>query len=162
MIFKRTRLKLPKMIEWSLLRSTYWVVGFHHHENDFIFKRNKIAQDHRAGRNPQSPKTAVLLTLLQELSPFPVEPGGGSIPGAERSPRGGHGNPLQYSCLENPWTEEPGGLQSIRSQRVGQDWSVLAGTPTRNHQSTCLQSEAQDCLKGGILLEALREILAGR
>ena len=26
----------------------------------------------------------------------------GSIPGWERSPRGGHGNPLQYSCLENP------------------------------------------------------------
>ena len=31
---------------------------------------------------------------------------------------GGHGNPLQYSCLENPWSEEPGRLQSIGSQRV--------------------------------------------
>ena len=26
----------------------------------------------------------------------------GSITGLGRSPRGGHGNPLQYSCLENP------------------------------------------------------------
>ena len=26
----------------------------------------------------------------------------GSIPGSVRSPGGGHGNPLQYSCLENP------------------------------------------------------------
>ena len=26
----------------------------------------------------------------------------GSIPGSVRSPRGAHGNPLQYSCLENP------------------------------------------------------------
>ena len=26
----------------------------------------------------------------------------GSIPGSGRSPLGGHGNPLQYSCLENP------------------------------------------------------------
>ena len=26
----------------------------------------------------------------------------GSIPGSERSPGGGHGNPLQYSCPENP------------------------------------------------------------
>ena len=26
----------------------------------------------------------------------------GSILGSERSPGGGHGNPLQYSCLENP------------------------------------------------------------
>ena len=26
----------------------------------------------------------------------------GLIPGSGRSPRGGHDNPLQYSCLENP------------------------------------------------------------
>ena len=26
----------------------------------------------------------------------------GSIPGLGQSPEGGHGNPLQYSCLENP------------------------------------------------------------
>ena len=26
----------------------------------------------------------------------------GSIPGSGRSPREGKGNPLQYSCLENP------------------------------------------------------------
>ena len=25
-----------------------------------------------------------------------------SVPGSGRSSRGGHGNPLQYSCLENP------------------------------------------------------------
>ena len=32
----------------------------------------------------------------------------GSIPGARRSPRGGLGNPLQYSCLQNP--TDRGGL----------------------------------------------------
>ena len=26
----------------------------------------------------------------------------GSIPGSGRSPGGGRGNPLQYSCMENP------------------------------------------------------------
>ena len=36
----------------------------------------------------------------------------GLIPGSRRSPGGGSGNPLQYSCWEIPWTEEPGGLQS--------------------------------------------------
>jgi len=41
-----------------------------------------------------------------------------SIPGLGRSPGGGNGNPLQYSCLEIPWTEKPGGLQYIGSQRV--------------------------------------------
>ena len=38
----------------------------------------------------------------------------GSIPGLGRSPGGGHGSPLQYSCLENPmdggawWATVPG------------------------------------------------------
>ena len=93
----------------------------------------------------------------------------GSTPGSGRSPDGGHGNPLQYSCLENPmdrgawwatvhgvaegqsrlsgftftfyfhalekemathssvlawripWREEPGGLLSMGSHRVGHD-----------------------------------------
>ena len=40
----------------------------------------------------------------------------GSIPHSGRSPGGGHGNALQYSCLENSMTEEPGGLESIASQ----------------------------------------------
>ena len=44
----------------------------------------------------------------------------GSIPGSGRSPGGGNGN-LQYSCLENPMTEEPGRLQSMGSQRVVHD-----------------------------------------
>jgi len=44
----------------------------------------------------------------------------GSIPESGRSPGVGNGNPLQYSCLENS-TEEPGGLQSMGSQRVGCD-----------------------------------------
>ena len=42
----------------------------------------------------------------------------GSIPGLGRSPGGGHGNRFQYSCLETP-QEEPSGLQSMWSQRIG-------------------------------------------
>ena len=41
---------------------------------------------------------------------------------------------LQYSCLENPWTEEPGGLQLIGLQRVGHD----------------LVTEQQQCIMGAI------------
>ena len=41
----------------------------------------------------------------------------GLIPGLGNSPGGEHGNPLQYSWLENPRTEGPGGLQSIGLQK---------------------------------------------
>ena len=40
----------------------------------------------------------------------------GFITESGRFPGGGHGNPLQYSCLENSMTEEPGGLESIASR----------------------------------------------
>ena len=46
----------------------------------------------------------------------------GLIPGLERSPGEGNGNSRQYSCLKKiPWTEEPGELQSMGSQRIGHD-----------------------------------------
>ena len=45
----------------------------------------------------------------------------GLTPGSGRSPGEGNGNPLQHFCLGNPWTEDPGGLQSTGSQRVGHD-----------------------------------------
>ena len=41
-----------------------------------------------------------------------------SIPRLGRSPGGGHGDSLQYSCLENPMDEESGGLQFMGSHRI--------------------------------------------
>ena len=73
-----------------------------------------------------------------------------SIPGLGRSPGGGHGNPLQYSCLRIPWTEEPGGLQSIGSHRVGHDWRDLACTHPSSHlpdtSFACTFSLCMPCL----------------
>ena len=47
----------------------------------------------------------------------------GSIPGSRRSPGGGHGNPLQYSCLEDPmdrgaWRSPWGPPESDRTERL--------------------------------------------
>ena len=50
----------------------------------------------------------------------------GSIPGLGRSPGEDHDNPLQYLSWRIPWTQEPGGLQSVGSHRVGHDCSDLA------------------------------------
>ena len=41
-----------------------------------------------------------------------------SISGSERASGEGNGNPLQYSCLGNLWTEEPDGLQSVWSREL--------------------------------------------
>ena len=52
----------------------------------------------------------------------------GLIPGVGRSREEGRGKSLQYSCLEFPWAEEPGRLQSTGSQRVGHNWAIKHGT----------------------------------
>ena len=59
----------------------------------------------------------------------------GSISGWGRSPGGGNGNPLWYSCLKIPRTEEPGGLQSTGSPRVRHD---LATEHTDTEPAWCL------------------------
>ena len=49
----------------------------------------------------------------------------GSVPGLRRSPGGEHGNPLQYSCLENPHGQRSlVGYSPWGSQRVGHDWAI--------------------------------------
>jgi len=63
----------------------------------------------------------------------------GSIPGLGRSPEERNGNPLQYSCLRIPWTEEPGGLQSMGLQ--SRTYTHLTHTYTRwlwFSQYTCI------------------------
>ena len=52
----------------------------------------------------------------------------GLIPGLGRSPGGGNGNPLQYSCLGNPTTEDPDRLQSMGLQKTGTRLSTQACT----------------------------------
>ena len=61
----------------------------------------------------------------------------GLISGSGRSPAGGHGNPLSILVWRIPWTEEPGGLEFIGSQRVRHDWSDLARTHTCELWAMC-------------------------
>ena len=50
------------------------------------------------------------------------DPGSTSVSG--RSPGEGNGNPLQYSCVENPMDRGAGRLQFMGSQRVGHDGAI--------------------------------------
>ena len=50
----------------------------------------------------------------------------GSIPGSGRSPGGGHGNALQYFCLDNPMDKGAWQATVHGFQRVWHDWNGLA------------------------------------
>ena len=58
----------------------------------------------------------------------------GWIPEWRRSPRGGHGDPLQYSCLENPM-DRGAWLQSMGSQGVGHNWTTNTRTYLNQKQT---------------------------
>ena len=49
-----------------------------------------------------------------------------SVPGLGRSPGGGDGSPLQFSCLENPTDRGAWRASVLGSQRVSHDCSALA------------------------------------
>ena len=57
----------------------------------------------------------------------------GSIPGLGRSPRGGHGNPPQYSCMENPMDR---GAWRAAVHRVTQSPTRLKRLSTHNYASS--------------------------
>ena len=52
-----------------------------------------------------------------------------SIPGLGRSPGGGHDNPLQYSCLENPMDR---GAWQATVHRFTKSWTQLKGLSTHS------------------------------
>ena len=60
----------------------------------------------------------------------------GSIPGSGRSPGEGNGNPLQYSCLENPMN---GGAWWATVHRVEKSQTRLSDFTHSIHSETCWQ-----------------------
>ena len=90
----------------------------------------------------------------------------GSIPGLERSPGEGNGNPLQYSCWRIPWTEELGSLQSMG---VTKNWTELKRHPLNHRESKRIPekniyscsidyAKAFDCVDHNKLWKILKEM----
>ena len=71
-----------------------------------------------------------------------------SITGSGRLPGEGNGYALQYSCLENPMTEEPDG--SMESQRVGCNGATNARTHIHTLRQKVVQRFSEDGDNGGI------------
>ena len=69
--------------------------------------------------------------MVPEVKSPPANTGGvrdwGSVPGSGRFPGGGNGNPLQYSCLENPHGQRSlAGYSPRGPRRAGCDRSDFA------------------------------------
>ena len=56
----------------------------------------------------------------------------GLIPGSGKSPGAGHGNPLQYSCLENPMNR---GAQRATVHTVKKSWTQLKRFNVHTHKT---------------------------
>ena len=81
-----------------------------------------------------------------------------SIPGSGRSPGGGHGNPLQYSCQENPMDREVW-WSVVWSQTGGHDWSDLACMHICMHVCVCVYISLLFFLEPLVLKEIRRYII---
>ena len=68
----------------------------------------------------------------------------GLDPGSGRSPRGGNGTHSSVLAWRIPWTEEPGGPQSMGLQRVGQGWKAKRNGSVLGSCFACFLS----CLTG--------------
>ena len=71
----------------------------------------------------QEPRTKLCITEYMPIALIALERTR-VLAALGRSCGEGNGTPLQYSCLENPWMEEPGRLQSMGSWRGWHDWAT--------------------------------------
>ena len=80
-------------------------------------KQQQEEEQSRLGRQQQEQQQHTIINIMTDSEQYWV---------LADSIGEGNGTPLQYSCLENPMDEEPGGLPSMELHRVGHDWSDLA------------------------------------
>ena len=77
-----------------------------------------------------------LMLVLKNLPDNPEEVRDvGSIPGLRRSPGGGHGNPFQYSCLENPVDR---GAWRATAPRLAKSWTRLKWLSMHTHLNSVM------------------------
>ena len=83
----------------------------------------------------------------------------GLIPGSGRSPGGGHGNPLQYSCLENPYGQRSLGGYSSRGHTESDMTEATQYAHTHQYQLASQEVTAHCSLKDTNTQKATKGIL---
>ena len=82
----------------------------------------------------------------------------GSIPG--RSPRGGHSNPLQYPCLENPadrgawWATVPGVTKSWTQLSTHVPWTPIIPLAEMSLEVSQIKAELLTAEREKVLVES--------
>ena len=100
-----------------------------------IFTHDWFDRECDTGKSMEVEGTFQVTLMVKKLSANAEVRDVDSVPGLGRFPGGGHGNPMKYSCLENPLDRGvSGGLQSMGSQRVGYDWVTKHSTEILNEQ----------------------------
>ena len=114
----------------------------------------------------QFPLIATLFLSSGMAGSFSLSGDPGLIPGLGRSPGGGHGKPLQYSCLENPhgWRSlagcSPWGRRELNTtERLSTQhfsWPVWVSAQTspawRGHRPSRPAAPASTCCPQGLIL----------
>ena len=102
-------------------------------------------------------------TLVTENTPASTEDlrDTGSIPGCGRSPGGGHGSPLQYSCLENPM-DTGAWWATVYRVAKSQTWRKWPSTHTCTHIHRCARRNGSSgrfslFLSNGIRMDRVTE-----
>ena len=97
---------------------------------------------------PAFTKCVEELWIRQHLGGFPGGSDGKESPcnagDLGSIPEGGHGNPVQYSCLENPMDRGDWRATFIVSQRVRHNWTYYAHMPYLPTQETWVRSLVQE------------------
>ena len=116
-------LKSNEILTLSVDRNHFFMLLKYAQNRDSIFAYLQSLQNYIANINIRTGASQVVKKL-------PANAGNtgdvGSVPVQGRSPGEGNGNPFQYSCLGNPWAEEPGRLQSMGLQSHRHIYTVMS------------------------------------
>ena len=139
-------LKKDWLIDWLVFWLTDW----------YLFGCTRSYLGH-AGSSPLT--RASQLVLVVKNLPAIAGDGrdAGLTLGLEDPPGGGHGNPLQYSCLESPidrW-----GLKSMGLQSAGHDWSGSAASSAAGSSTLTRGWTQVFCIAWGLSHWTTREVL---
>ena len=138
-----------------------------HHDQVVFIPRCKVGSihtyqfTHRINETKDNHMIISIDGLLLVVKNLPANAGdvtdAGSVPGSERPLGGGHGNPLQYSCLENPMGR---GAWCGTIHRVAKSQTQLKRLNTHTHISVDAEKEF-DKIQAPLMIKALRVGIEG-